>query len=79
VSAAPTRLTGQRYGRRSERTLGNAAWKILTGGVDSDWLAEAMERCASRSNLVPGEGHLVRSCWHRAAAVLLEQGLRPLP
>jgi hypothetical protein len=67
----------QTYGRTSEATLGNAAWKILAGRIDPAGLAVATARCAHCRRLTPGQGHLV-SCWHQAAALLFEQGLQPL-
>jgi hypothetical protein len=67
----------QTYGRTSEATLGNAAWKILAGRVDESELAEKIARCAHCRRLAPGRGHTV-GCWHQAAALLFEQGLQPL-
>ena len=57
----------------SEATLGNAAWKILAGRVSPDELAEKIERCAWCSYRLS-----TRGCWHQAALILFEQGLRPL-
>jgi hypothetical protein len=75
-----SRLTDwQTYGHTSEATLGNAAWKILAGQIDAATLAEKIAHCARCDQLTPGRGHLVRGCWHQAALLLLEQGLRPLP
>jgi hypothetical protein len=54
-------------------TLGTAAQKILSGELDVSRLDEMIARCAwcqfDRSN---------SECWHYAARVLLEQGLRPV-
>jgi hypothetical protein len=58
----------------SVNTLGNAAYKILAGEVDPDRLDEDIERCAWCQR--PG---ISRQCWHRAARVLLDNGLRPTP
>ena len=68
----------QTYGRTSEATLGNAAWKILDGRIDEAEVARKTARCASCQRLAPGQGHYV-GCWHQAAALLFEQGLRSLP
>lgn len=66
------------YGRTSEGTLGNAAWKILAGRIDEAELARATARCGYCCDLAAGKPVRPAGCWHQAAALLFEQGLEPL-
>ena len=76
--AHPRLADWQTYGRTSEATLGNAAWKILDGRIDEAELARKTARCAYCQQLGGPHPYTI-GCWHQAAALLFEQGLRPLP
>jgi hypothetical protein len=59
------------HSRLTRHTLGTAAEKILTGDATGDIIDNLIDECAwcqeRRSN---------RECWHHAAKVLLDNGLR---
>ena len=57
--------------RVTAATLGTAALKILRDEINPASLPGAIERCAWCQT----PRHVC--CWHEAAQVLLEQGLRP--
>jgi hypothetical protein len=59
----------------SPAILGNAAYKILTGEIDPDELQARIARC-HWCNVAVG-GWPEPRCWHLAARLLIENGLRP--
>jgi hypothetical protein len=78
MSVATTGLN--QYGRPiySDAVLGNATRKILTGKLDPDRLPDLIARCHWCNTVVGRCYGQVPTCWHMAARMLLEQGLRPL-
>jgi hypothetical protein len=75
----------------STSVLGNAAWRILAGHTSHQWdrrrlivdaeslrheIEKASEDCA-RCDRHRRYGPTIYGCWHEAALLLLDQGLRP--
>jgi hypothetical protein len=62
----------------SNAIAGNAARKILLGEIDSSDLEEIIAHCHWCNTVVGRCCSRKPECWHLAARVLLDQGLRPL-